>query len=280
MSDAVVDHAIATGRLFPVFRGAYSVGHPGVGRHGRLLAAILACGTGSVLTHGTAAALLGLWERYPRLIDVVAPVQAGRKIEGIRRRHTPLPPPSGHRFEHGIPCADPSHAIVDIAGIASEKTLRRTVERAAILGVLDVPEIDSIVAGARRRGSPLLRSVLEGWRGHTPGVRIRSPLEAKLLQMLTLRDMPTPECNVELRVGNETFEVDFLWRRTRVIVEADGAKFHDNPQAERRDRRRDYVLTTAGYRVHRLRWHDLEERPEAAMHDIAGLLKLGWRSSR
>jgi very-short-patch-repair endonuclease len=146
--------------------------------------------------------------------------------------------------------------------------------------MLDVAEIESILAGSRRRGSRLLRAVLEGWQDYVPGTRLRSPLEAKLLPMLALRDIPAPRCNVKLPVGDETFEVDFIWRRERVIVEADGGKFHDNPQAEARDRRRDYVLSAAGYRVHRLRWYDLDERPEAAMHELAGLLRLGRNRHR
>lgn len=280
LSDASIDRAIVAARLFPVFRGVFAVGHASVGRHGRLFAAVLVCGRDSALSHGTAAALLGLWERYPSLIDVVAPTSSGRKIQGVRRRHTRPPEASDRVSVRGIPCAGPSLAIVEVAGIVGERKLRRTVEQAAVLGLLDVGRIEALLAGPRRRGTPRLRAVLEGWRDYAPGTRLRSPLEAKLLQLLTLREMPAPECNVELRIGNEVFEVDFLWRRERVIAETDGGRFHDNPQAEARDRRRDYVLSAAGYRVHRLRWYDLEERPEATMHELAGLLRLGQLGAR
>lgn len=275
LSDATISRAVVAARLFPVFRGTFAVGHAGVGRGGRLLAATLVCGDGCVVSHGTAAALLGLWKRYPPLVDVIASSQAGCRVAGIRRHYTPLPAPVDRVVVDRIPCAGPSQVIVEVAGIVGEASLRRTIEQAAVLRLLDLERIDAILAGPRRRGSRRLRSVLEDWHGYVPGTRLRSPLEAKLLQLVTARRMPRPECNVEVWAEGEKFEVDFLWRRERVVVETDGGRFHDNPQAEARDRRRDSLLMTAGYRVHRLRWYDLEERPEAAMHEIAGLLRLG-----
>lgn len=279
MTDAAIDRGISGARLFPIFRGVFAVGHSGVGRRGRLFAATLACGDGSLVSHGTAAALLGLWERYPSSIDIVAPAQTGRKIAGIRRRYARLPATADRLVLKGIPCVGPSLVIVQTAGVVGEASLRRTIEQAAVLRLLDVPRIDAILSGSRHRGSRQLALVLEGWRDYAPDVRIRSPLEAKLLQLVTLRGVPSPECNVELRAEGEKFEVDFLWRRERVVVETDGGRFHDNPQAEARDRRRDHLLSAAGNRVHRLRWYDLDERPDATMHEIAALLRLGRRDA-
>ncbi len=108
MSEGAIDHAIAAGRLHPLFRGAFAVGRRQVGRSGVLLGATLACGEGSVLSHGTAAAHLGLWERpQSRLIDVVAPVEAGRKISGIRRRFTPPPLPAKFAPTTASPASPP-----------------------------------------------------------------------------------------------------------------------------------------------------------------------------
>jgi len=236
-------------------------------------AAVLACGEGSVVSHGTAAALLGLWERPPSLIDIIAPIQAGRKIPGIRRRHTPPPFPREAIIRDGIPCTSPSRTIVDVAGIVGEAALRRTIEQAAVNRMLDVFEIDTILAGPRRRGSPLLRGILQDWRRYAPATRVRSVLEAKLLPLLTQHGIPAPQCNVKLRVEREQFEIDFLWRPQRLIVETDGGQYHDNPEARARDRRRDRLLIAAGYRVWRLRWDDLDRRPEATMTELTRRLQ-------
>jgi very-short-patch-repair endonuclease len=273
MSEAVIDHAIVSGRLYPIFRGAFGLGHAQVGGHGRMLAAVLACGEGSVVSHGTAAALLGLWERQPHFVDVIAPVQAGRKIDGIRRRHVPLPLPRDARIHEAVPCTSPSRTIVDIAGSVGEASLTRTIEQAAVLGVLDLAEIDAILAGPRRRGSPRLRAILEDWRRYSPHTRVRSRMEAKLLPLLSRRDIPIPQCNEVLTIGDESFEIDFLWRAQRLAVETDGSRYHDNPFAQARDRHRDQVLTAAGYLIPRLGWGDLRDRPEATVAEIAQLLR-------
>ncbi|HVY95652.1 MAG TPA: type IV toxin-antitoxin system AbiEi family antitoxin domain-containing protein [Solirubrobacterales bacterium] len=205
-SETEIDFAIATGRLYPLFRGVFSVGHASPSRNGRLLGATLACGEGSVVSHGTAAALLGLWEYEPRLIDVIAPVQAGRKIREVYRRHVPPPSPPERWWHEGVPCTSPSRVIVDIAGITREPSLRRTVEQAAVIGLLNVPEIDGILEGPRRRGSPQLRRVLDDWRRYPPAMRIRSPMEARLLPLLTQHALPIPQVNEVIEVAGEQFE--------------------------------------------------------------------------
>jgi len=76
----MIESRLALGALHPVFRGVFAVGHRAIGRHGRMRAAVLACGKGSVVSHGTAAELLGLWDRSPLLIDVISPRRSGRGL--------------------------------------------------------------------------------------------------------------------------------------------------------------------------------------------------------
>jgi very-short-patch-repair endonuclease len=47
------------------------------------------------------------------------------------------------------------------------------------------------------------------------------------------------------------YEVDFLWREQRRVIEVDGYAFHSTRQATTRDRRKDDDLEAAGYRVTR-----------------------------
>ncbi|MGN6662594.1 MAG: type IV toxin-antitoxin system AbiEi family antitoxin domain-containing protein [Solirubrobacterales bacterium] len=79
------------GSLHRLHRGVYAVGHRSITRATHLRAALLACGEGAVISHGTAAAFHGLWDKWPALIDVTVPVEAGRKIDGIRCRRCRYP---------------------------------------------------------------------------------------------------------------------------------------------------------------------------------------------
>ncbi len=272
LSEEAIDWATATGRLHLLFRGTYAVGHAGVARHGRLLAATLACGPGAVVSHGTAAQLLGFRDFVPEEVDVIAAVEAGRKIPGICRRHVPAPLPHEVRVHAGVPCTGPSRTIVDLAGILREPALRAAIEGAKVEGMLDVPEIDAILACSRRRGSRTLRLVLEDWRRYPSQIRVRSRLEAKLLVLLTRWGLPIPRCNTKLRLGDRRYELDFLWPDHRLVVETDGGCYHGHPVAQARDSARNRALRAAGYEVRRLTWDDLVDRPEASLGEIARLL--------
>jgi hypothetical protein len=50
-----IDHRVASGRLHPLHRGVYAVGHRALTLRGRFRAAVLACGETAVLSHFAAA---------------------------------------------------------------------------------------------------------------------------------------------------------------------------------------------------------------------------------
>ena len=273
LSEEAIDQATASARLYPLFRSTYSVGGQSVDLQGRLFAATLACGRGTVVSHGSAAWLLGLWRAKPGEVEVIAPVEAGRKLPGIRRRFPPPPAPDHVGECEGIPCTSPSRTLVDLAGIAGTSALAEAIEEAAVLGVLDVHGIDVILDESRRRGSRRLNLILEEWRRYTPRMRIRSRMEARMLPLLTHQSLPIPETNEKVRAGGRTFEVDFLWREQRVIVETDGGRFHDHPMAQRRDAERNQLLARAGFKVPRIGWEQLRDEPDATIAEIARFLR-------
>jgi hypothetical protein len=212
IGDSTVTARTASGYLHPIFREAFAVGHAAITRRGRMLAAVLACETGTVLSHGSAAELLGLWDKELPVVHVIPPDWSGRKIQGIRWHRVRLPLPDEVEIRDGIPCTTISRTIVDMAGGSGWGQLRRLVEQAAILRQLDVDEIDRILALGRRRGAPPLRTILAGWRGTAePRPRVRSRLEARLLPRLIEEGLPVPRTNVKLRVDGHRFEVDLLW---------------------------------------------------------------------
>lgn len=296
LAASAVDHALASARLFAMFRSAYGLGHRPPSRKAELMAATLACGEGAVVSHGTAAHLLGLWEYGPDQIEVIAPVEAGRAIEGIRRRHVPLPAGEEVWLQDLVPCTSPARTIVDICGLRTrgprgcgrqggaaarraamrsrrKRMLRGTLEQAAVLRMLDVPAIDAVLDGPRRRGTKLLLRVLEPWRRYKPGLVIRSRLEAKMLPLMSEFAVPVPAINERLSLGTTRLEIDFLWRRAHLAVETDGGLVHGTPEAAARDAARDRALEAAGFRVWRLSWDEVVYREEATMHELNRLLR-------
>jgi len=260
--------------LHPLFRGTFAVGHRNIGKHGRMLAAVLACGDGAVLSHGSAAELLGLWDRQAAPVDVIAPRRGGRKIRDIRWHNVRRPMSDEIEARDGIPCTTVSRTLVDMAGRTSYASLRRLVEQAAVLRQLEVREVDRVLARGRRRGAPNLRAILQVWR--TDDERrptLRSPLEAKLLPVLLESGVPRPECNVRLRIDSgKPVEVDMLWRDRRLVIEADGEETHGTRAAFQSDRTRAQRLVAAGYRVAGVTWSQAEDETSAVVARIRRML--------
>lgn len=107
-----------------------------------------------------------------------------------------------------------------------------------------------------RRGAGVLRCCLAKLTEEPPVTR--SELERRILELIRDAGLPRPVANV--RVAG--YEVDLCWLDQRVIVEADGRRYHDTPQALERDRQRDLELGASGWRVIRITWRQLIERPE------------------
>jgi predicted transcriptional regulator of viral defense system len=277
LSEREITARATSGNLHPLFRGTFAVGHRLIGRQGRMLAAVLACGDGTVLSHGSAAELLGLWDKRPVPVDVIAPRRAGRKIQDIRWHNVRRPLPDEAEIHDGIPCTTVSRTLVDMAGRTSRTSLRRLVEQAAVLRQLDVREVDRVLARGRRRGAPNLRAVLEVWRPldkHKP--LLRSPLEAKVLPLLLESGVPRPECNVKLRIdGGKPVEIDMLWRDQRLAIEADGEETHGTREAFQSDRQRAQRLVAAGYRVAGVTWRQAEDETSAVVARIKRMLDSG-----
>jgi putative AbiEi antitoxin of type IV toxin-antitoxin system/uncharacterized protein DUF559/transcriptional regulator with AbiEi antitoxin domain of type IV toxin-antitoxin system len=263
-------HRARRGQLHRVHHGVYAVGHRSLGRVGLLRAALLACGEGALVSHKTSAALWGLSDKQPVLIDVTVRGQAGRKIEGIRCRRCRYPLPEEVAAWQGVPCTTPARTLVDLAGLLGNDSLREAVERAAVLKLLDLAALDRAIAAAKgRRGVPWLRAILVDWRwegGTAPD--LRSLFEARVLPRLVANGLARPVCNEILRLGDRRLRPDFLWPAHRFIVETDGEGSHGTPVAFQRDRKRDQVLLAAGYRVARVTWKQMRDEPDGVVARI------------
>lgn len=278
LSDGVIDYRLNAGLLQPLFRGVFAVGHRAISRQSLMLAAVLACGDGTVVSHVTAAELLGLWDRRSVLIDVTSPGRSGRGIQGICW-HSAVGLAPGEVTTHAeVPCTSVSRTLIDMAGRFGEKTVRRLVEQAAVMRALDVDAIDRALARRRRRGAPMLRRILAPWRRRTAGQRrdrLRSRLEAQMLALSLEAGVAPPRCNVKTEIDGKRCEFDFFWEEMRIVVETDGEETHGTPNAFQEDRRRDQIVSANGYRVARITWSHLEDEPVETMDRIKRMLEHG-----
>jgi very-short-patch-repair endonuclease len=246
-TDSAIARLVHSGRLHRLYPGVYAVGHTCVTREGRLLAAVLACGFGAVLSHHSAASL---WTVHPyrgSRIHVTVPAASGRRPTDVIAVHR-----SRHLVEatvhQGIPVTTPARTLADLAETLPDRQLEKALEQAHALGLLDAGAIDAVAAaqGRGRRGPIRLARVM---RSHdAEHTHTRSELEDALLELCDRYRIPRPRTNVQIA----GYEADFAWPGHRLIVETDSWRHHSSRTAFERDRRRDAQHTAEGWRVVRL----------------------------
>lgn len=264
-----IGHRLDRGRLHPLHRGVYAVGHRVLTRNGRWMAAVLATAPDAVLSHRSAAALWGLRETAAARVDVTAP-RWSRPRAGISS-HQALLAADEITVRSGVPVTTPPRTLLDLASVISPWQVERAVEQADVLRLTDPRSLEDLVARHHGRpGVPVIRRILHA--GRIGATVTRSELEARFLAFLDAEGLPRPHVNARLQTPAGWFEVDCVWRRERVIVELDGYASHGTRAAFERDRARDRALQAAGWRVVRVTWRHLHEHPASVAAELRALL--------
>ena len=262
-----VDRSIAAGRLRPLFRGVYAVGHAVVSPDGWRQAALLACGEGSVLGHRTACGKWGFRQADLFPLSVIVGGDRGRKHDRIDARRTKLDRADWMVFD-GLRITTPARTIVDMAGELKGKEMRRLVERAQDLKRFEPKRVEqTLERNPRRPGSKPLLTLIALLQPDQDGAK--SYLERLFLRLLRRARLPLPEVNATI----ENRERDFVWRDSRLVIEVDGYAFHSSKQAISRDKARDRELTAALWRPARFTYEDVAFEPEATTDELRNLLR-------
>jgi predicted transcriptional regulator of viral defense system len=269
-----VAYRVRRGRLHPMHRGVYAVGHSVVGREGRWMAAVLAVGPGAVLSHRSAAALLGLRDTSRSAIDVTTPHKAHSR-DGIEVHRTSHLPREDVTRIRGIPCTTVPRTLIDLAEFLTQHEIERVLERADINRQFDLRAVNDAIRRHRTRtGAATLRRVLDGY-----DARMRfatTELERRFLGLCMRFELPRPQLNVPISLPDGGIAtVDALWRRERLVLETDGRETHDTHLACERDRHRDTQLMLVGYRVARFTWLQVTREPAAVAATVHRLLSNG-----
>lgn len=95
-----------------------------------------------------------------------------------------------------------------------------------------------------------------------------SVLESCLRVRLAEWGFPPPETQIPIDTERVTYDVDFLYREQRVIIEADGmAKFREKKDLDKHYQRRQ-ALEDAGYTMVHVTWQELFGEPEVVIRRI------------
>ena len=276
ISPGVIARLVRRQMIFRLHSGVYAVGHLAPIELGREVAALLAVGEGALLSHHSAAALWGLEPAAAgdRLVHVLVSREPRRNLRGVKVHRTRVLGPQDVRMREGLPVTSPARTLLDIAGLVTDRQLERALDQARVERLLRTAELEELMA--RGFGLPGRRA-LAALVAHQAGSALtRSEAEERFLDLIRRAQLPAPEVNTRVH----GYEVDFLWRAQRLVVEIDGFRFHSTRRAFEGDRRKDATLKAAGLATMRVTWDQIEHEPLAVTARLGQALAWGERFTR
>jgi very-short-patch-repair endonuclease len=240
---------VQAGRLYPLHRGVYAVGHQALTWRSHLLAAVYACGPDALASHRAAGALHGLVNSGR--IEVTA-ARGCKPKQDITIHRARAIHPADRAYVAAVPVTTTARTLVDLADVLTEDRLARAVHQAEILRVFDLRALEEAQqrAGARK-GRHRLNRVLTAYQPEPHF--LRSEAERRMKQLCESHRLPQPQFNVWIA----GCELDVYWPEARFALEIDGAETHNTRYAFHSDRRRDRALAAEGIQVNRVTWPDL-----------------------
>jgi Protein of unknown function (DUF559)/Transcriptional regulator, AbiEi antitoxin len=259
-----IDHRLRLGRLLPLYRGSYAVGQRRLPREARWMAAVLAVGPGTVLSHRPAGAH---WQivRWSGVPEVTTPRKVSSR-RGIRVHVADLPKDEITTL-HGIPVTTVPRTLLDMAADLPERQLERALNETEVRRLWDELSLNHLLDRyPGRSGTRAIKAVL---RKRNQGATLtRSELEDRFIELVDAGGLPRPQVDVLV----EGFLADAVWRRERVVVELDGRRTHDTVESFESDRERDRILSVAGWRPIRITGRQLVADRASLVADLRRLL--------
>jgi predicted transcriptional regulator of viral defense system len=271
-TESAIRHRRRQGRLVEVSQGVFRLPGAGENEATAAMAAVLSGGPDAVLSHGSAAAWLGLPGFTVEPLTVSVRRHGRRRRPDVRYEQSLVLPAHHRRVIDLIPTTSMARTLFDLCGDREVRLGRaaRALDTALARRMVTMPALWRVLddlAERGRRGTVWMRTLLTERGGRY--VPPESELEARFLALVTRFGLPPPERQVDLGDADQWIgRVDFVWRNARLIVEVDGAGFHDGLIDRRRDAQRDEQLAAAGWTVLRFRWADITETPQEVVEEL------------
>jgi hypothetical protein len=277
MSARTISRRLASARLIGIAPGVLAL--PGVihSERGLLLAA--ASAIGAVVSHQSAARLHGLDILDERTVSVTVPIRRTNRFHSVVIHESTDLEAVETTYVDGLPVTDPPRTLIDLASIVRRRQLADLVDQAVRMRLTTYDLVGVRLERLARRGKPgvvKLRGVLEARLDLA--MEPDSTLEMRVVRVLLGGGLPLPTTQFRppwLRHSNG--RVDLAYIDNRVIVEADGRRWHNSPEAFQLDRQRDNLAQLAGWIILRFTWDDIVKRPSYVIATVRDALN---RTSR
>jgi very-short-patch-repair endonuclease len=270
-----------------VVRGAWTRVLPGVYRAAstpeswrqKLLAGCLWAGEDAVISHRTAARLLGL-EGLPPMrpgeaIELTVPFGIRKKAPGFVVHQSRKLEPKDRRTSDGIAVTSLARTLVDVSAMLDERRLSMALDSGlARHRFIDIGFLRREHRRLATRGRKVSRALGRLLKARAPNaVHLDSALERRFSALIRGSGLPQPREHYEVPYGGRRVEVDFAYPGARLAIELDGAAVHLQKRVWERDAVRRSVLAAAGWRVVPVTSEQLDASEAAVLERIASALR-------
>jgi very-short-patch-repair endonuclease len=244
--------------------GVYVVAGSDTTRLQDLWAASLAVGNGAVLSHETAALIHGAERLSSQPIVLTNPHRWHHRIDGAFVHQIDDLASTDIRLWGGLRVSSPARCVVELGATQPETVVGRVADDLVRMGKTSHRAIETVFRRVVRHGKPgmltIARVLDERADGNPPP---DSELERLLFAVLAAGGLPTPRRQVPLPGrGGVRGLVDGAYLDARLILEADGRRWHRRLEAARRDRVRDAQAARAGWQTLRFGYEELVGDPD------------------
>jgi very-short-patch-repair endonuclease len=260
---------VRRGRLRPLHRRVYAVGHEALSWQGWCVAAV-AANAPCVASHWSAAWVWGLTRSRPSgKFHVTATTRRHRKRE-FHVHFAALAEEDMTECDR-IPVTSLARTVLDLAALDPERT-EKDLRRCEDLGQLDPREFEALLArSAGHKGHATLARAVELYRPD-PSVT-RSDVERRFRALVRRAGLPPPSMNYVVA----GYELDCWWEEARLAVELDTFGTHGSRLSFEEDRKRQRKLGLLGITVERVTDLQLDREPDEVLRAVAA--RLGSRYS-
>ena len=260
VSEREIETRVRAGLLVPDGRGVYRHHAIPLTTKGQWLRAVHLGGPGAVLSHRSGARLNGL-EEIPRAAPEISLLGGSRvKARGVIVHRTTSLDPVDVTTVDGIPTVTVARSLLGVCAVVPLHLAKTAVQVAVLQNRVTEVELACVLERLGRRGRDGTARLREILQGEIPPAELQSRLELALYGLIVESVPEPPELQYVITIDGETFIVDFAWPKRKIVVEADGRRWHSTEAAYAYALHRRAVLGSLGWLVLPFGWSDVHER--------------------
>ena len=283
-TDPMIARRLASGRWTRAHPGVYVLTGSSPSWIQDVWCAWLAAGPGATVTHESALRLHGVERTAPRPVTLTVPHGSHARVAGAIVHQIDDLAPTHVTSMNGLPVSRVARAVVEVAATVGERRLGDIVDDVVWGRRASLLRVSACLRQVARPGKPGIARLARVLDARSDGpVPAGSDLEWSMFRALVAGGLPAPARQTPLP-GRGLAEglVDASYSDARVILEADGRRWHTRIRDLAEDHVRDAEAARVGWETLRFVYEQIAEEPEEVCATVADVraVRLGLLDPR